>query len=267
MTRAKPVKSFYALHECSPLCIAVHLKEGAQKLHSCSWAWPSPLLPERGQRIECCDHLFVVRTRAYPEWKLSSQPFRRVSAPTQQPTIVPPRDVRSQHTIRIRLLDPEHSLPANPTRTHRHHVCDLRPFPNHLQVLGKHWNEIHRSDGPALRPTTFRLPDDAHIYQHPTLTYPSPLRHFIRSNSKDQLTRTHPFSGPSRSALLVSIARVSIILFFLHGVYSFNLSTYFFTRPGPVMVLTIPPIRRSYGWKPAERVPTTYPSELENSSR
>ncbi|TCD71085.1 hypothetical protein EIP91_000177 [Steccherinum ochraceum] len=28
---------------------------------------------------------------------------------------------------------------------------------------------------------------------------------------------------------------------------------------GPVMVITVPPIRASLGWKPAERVPTTYP--------
>jgi hypothetical protein len=29
---------------------------------------------------------------------------------------------------------------------------------------------------------------------------------------------------------------------------------------GPVMALAVPPIRKSMGWKPAERVPTTYPS-------
>ncbi|CAD6892477.1 unnamed protein product [Tilletia controversa] len=28
---------------------------------------------------------------------------------------------------------------------------------------------------------------------------------------------------------------------------------------GPVLVLTVPPIRRMYGWKPAERIPTSYP--------
>ncbi|EIW68681.1 hypothetical protein TREMEDRAFT_32065 [Tremella mesenterica DSM 1558] len=28
---------------------------------------------------------------------------------------------------------------------------------------------------------------------------------------------------------------------------------------GPTMVLTVPPIRKSFGWKPAERIPTTYP--------
>lgn len=31
---------------------------------------------------------------------------------------------------------------------------------------------------------------------------------------------------------------------------------------GPVMVLTVPPIRKSFGWKPAEAIPTTYPREL-----
>ncbi|SOV02361.1 related to nadh-ubiquinone oxidoreductase 9.5 kDa subunit [Ustilago sp. UG-2017a] len=28
---------------------------------------------------------------------------------------------------------------------------------------------------------------------------------------------------------------------------------------GPVAVLTVPPIRKAYGWKPAEKVPTSYP--------
>jgi len=28
---------------------------------------------------------------------------------------------------------------------------------------------------------------------------------------------------------------------------------------GPVMVLTVPSIRKRYGWKPAEAIPTTYP--------
>ncbi|OBZ73076.1 NADH-ubiquinone oxidoreductase 9 subunit [Grifola frondosa] len=28
---------------------------------------------------------------------------------------------------------------------------------------------------------------------------------------------------------------------------------------GPVMVITVPPIRRSMGWRPAEAIPTTYP--------
>ncbi|PWN50573.1 NADH-ubiquinone oxidoreductase 9.5 kDa subunit, partial [Violaceomyces palustris] len=28
---------------------------------------------------------------------------------------------------------------------------------------------------------------------------------------------------------------------------------------GPIAVVTVPPIRKAYGWKPAERVPTTYP--------
>ena len=28
---------------------------------------------------------------------------------------------------------------------------------------------------------------------------------------------------------------------------------------GPTMVLTVPPIRKSFGWKPAERIPTTFP--------
>lgn len=32
--------------------------------------------------------------------------------------------------------------------------------------------------------------------------------------------------------------------------------------PGPLMVLTVPPIRKSMGWKPAEKIPTTYPREL-----
>lgn len=27
------------------------------------------------------------------------------------------------------------------------------------------------------------------------------------------------------------------------------------------MVLTVPPIRKSMGWQPAEKVPSTYPSE------
>ncbi|KAL9932190.1 hypothetical protein V8E36_008962 [Tilletia maclaganii] len=28
---------------------------------------------------------------------------------------------------------------------------------------------------------------------------------------------------------------------------------------GPVLVVTVPGIRRSLGWKPAERIPTSYP--------
>merc|ERR1712032_713828 len=28
---------------------------------------------------------------------------------------------------------------------------------------------------------------------------------------------------------------------------------------GPIAVVTIPPIRKHYGWKPAERIPTSYP--------
>ncbi|PWN87836.1 hypothetical protein FA10DRAFT_234093 [Acaromyces ingoldii] len=28
---------------------------------------------------------------------------------------------------------------------------------------------------------------------------------------------------------------------------------------GPIAVVTVPPIRRQYGWKPAERIPTSYP--------
>ncbi|EED78880.1 NADH-ubiquinone oxidoreductase 9.5 kDa subunit, partial [Postia placenta Mad-698-R] len=28
---------------------------------------------------------------------------------------------------------------------------------------------------------------------------------------------------------------------------------------GPLMVITVPPIRTSLGWKPAESIPTTYP--------
>ncbi|KAK0545481.1 n19m, NADH-ubiquinone oxidoreductase 9.5 kDa subunit [Tilletia horrida] len=28
---------------------------------------------------------------------------------------------------------------------------------------------------------------------------------------------------------------------------------------GPVLVVAVPPIRRYYGWKPAERIPTSYP--------
>ncbi|CAO1635695.1 unnamed protein product [Sympodiomycopsis kandeliae] len=28
---------------------------------------------------------------------------------------------------------------------------------------------------------------------------------------------------------------------------------------GPIAVVTVPPIRRHYGWKPAERIPTSYP--------
>jgi hypothetical protein len=31
---------------------------------------------------------------------------------------------------------------------------------------------------------------------------------------------------------------------------------------GPTMVLTVPPIRKSFGWKPAERIPTTFPCKL-----
>jgi hypothetical protein len=32
--------------------------------------------------------------------------------------------------------------------------------------------------------------------------------------------------------------------------------------PGPALVFGVPPIRKSMGWKPAERVPTTFPSEF-----
>ncbi|SPO27698.1 related to nadh-ubiquinone oxidoreductase 9.5 kDa subunit [Ustilago trichophora] len=28
---------------------------------------------------------------------------------------------------------------------------------------------------------------------------------------------------------------------------------------GPVAVVTVPPIRKAYGWKPSEKVPTSYP--------
>ncbi|CAO1621447.1 unnamed protein product [Parajaminaea phylloscopi] len=28
---------------------------------------------------------------------------------------------------------------------------------------------------------------------------------------------------------------------------------------GPIAVVTVPPIRRSFGWVPAERIPTSYP--------
>ncbi|KAN0059937.1 n19m, NADH-ubiquinone oxidoreductase 9.5 kDa subunit [Thecaphora frezii] len=28
---------------------------------------------------------------------------------------------------------------------------------------------------------------------------------------------------------------------------------------GPISVLVVPPIRKAYGWKPAERIPTSYP--------
>ncbi|KAK7696404.1 hypothetical protein QCA50_001060 [Cerrena zonata] len=28
---------------------------------------------------------------------------------------------------------------------------------------------------------------------------------------------------------------------------------------GPIMVITVPPIRKRFGWKPAEPIPTTYP--------
>ncbi|KDQ07097.1 hypothetical protein BOTBODRAFT_39079 [Botryobasidium botryosum FD-172 SS1] len=28
---------------------------------------------------------------------------------------------------------------------------------------------------------------------------------------------------------------------------------------GPVAVGVVPPVRKSFGWKPAERIPTTYP--------
>ena len=35
---------------------------------------------------------------------------------------------------------------------------------------------------------------------------------------------------------------------------------------GPTMVLTVPPIRKSFGWKPAERIPTTFPCEFKSSS-
>lgn len=33
------------------------------------------------------------------------------------------------------------------------------------------------------------------------------------------------------------------------------------------MVLTVPPIRKSMGWKPAEKIPTTYPREYCGGSR
>lgn len=33
------------------------------------------------------------------------------------------------------------------------------------------------------------------------------------------------------------------------------------------MVLTVPPIRKSMGWKPAEKIPTTYPRECAMLSR
>lgn len=32
-------------------------------------------------------------------------------------------------------------------------------------------------------------------------------------------------------------------------------------RAGPAMVLGVPPLRKSFGWKPAERIPTTFPRE------
>ncbi|PAV19109.1 NADH-ubiquinone oxidoreductase kDa subunit [Pyrrhoderma noxium] len=28
---------------------------------------------------------------------------------------------------------------------------------------------------------------------------------------------------------------------------------------GPLMVVTVPPIRKSFGWKPAPQIPTSYP--------
>ncbi|KAI0076690.1 hypothetical protein K474DRAFT_1597603 [Panus rudis PR-1116 ss-1] len=28
---------------------------------------------------------------------------------------------------------------------------------------------------------------------------------------------------------------------------------------GPVMVVTVPPIRKAFGWKPSEPIPTSYP--------
>ncbi|KAI0312679.1 hypothetical protein OF83DRAFT_1066800 [Amylostereum chailletii] len=28
---------------------------------------------------------------------------------------------------------------------------------------------------------------------------------------------------------------------------------------GPLLVATVPPIRKSFGWRPAERIPTSYP--------
>ncbi|KAG8953607.1 hypothetical protein FRC03_011685 [Tulasnella sp. 419] len=28
---------------------------------------------------------------------------------------------------------------------------------------------------------------------------------------------------------------------------------------GPVMAITVPPIRKSFGWKPSEKIPTSYP--------
>lgn len=31
------------------------------------------------------------------------------------------------------------------------------------------------------------------------------------------------------------------------------------------MVLTVPPIRKSMGWKPAEKIPTTYPREYSRA--
>ena len=34
---------------------------------------------------------------------------------------------------------------------------------------------------------------------------------------------------------------------------------------GPVMVLGVPPIRKSFGWRPAERIPTTFPRESSTS--
>ena len=34
---------------------------------------------------------------------------------------------------------------------------------------------------------------------------------------------------------------------------------------GPVLLVAVPPIRKSLGWKPAERLPSTYPGESCNS--
>lgn len=36
---------------------------------------------------------------------------------------------------------------------------------------------------------------------------------------------------------------------------------------GPVLALTVPPVRKSMGWKPAERIPTTFPREYRSILR
>jgi hypothetical protein len=34
---------------------------------------------------------------------------------------------------------------------------------------------------------------------------------------------------------------------------------------GPLLVVTVPPIRRSMGWKPTEKVPTSFPGKYKTA--